>query len=199
MSYIFQQIAKRGVASGIDLRGKTEAARAWYRATAGKIANVNAQRLVNEPQRVVEQIDADSFGKLYMFFYDPKWKETLPFYDTFPLVFPIGPAAQGFLGLNMHYLAPMARAKLMDELYRTLSDQRYDANTKLKINYKLLNRAARFSAFKPCVKHYLNDHVQSRFIAVEPQMWDAALMLPTERFKKKDKDHVWKISQQGIQ
>ena len=30
-----------------------------------------------------------SLGRLNMFFYDPKYKKTLPYYDTFPLVLPI--------------------------------------------------------------------------------------------------------------
>ena len=33
-----------------------------------------------------------------MFVYSPKHRNTLPYYDTFPLVLPIGGAAGGFLG-----------------------------------------------------------------------------------------------------
>ena len=30
-------------------------------------------------------------GKMYMFFYDPKLRETLPYYDAFPLVIVVRP------------------------------------------------------------------------------------------------------------
>ena len=37
------------------------------------------------------------FGRLNMFFYDPKYKKTLPYYDTFPLVLPLENYPDGFL------------------------------------------------------------------------------------------------------
>ena len=42
-------------------------------------------------------------GKMYFYFYDPKYKAVLPIYDRFPLVIPIEPYPDGFLGLNLHY------------------------------------------------------------------------------------------------
>ena len=51
-----------------------------------------------------------------MFFYDPKHKDTLPYYDRFPLSVIIGPAKGGFYGLNLHYLPPVLRAKMLDAL-----------------------------------------------------------------------------------
>ena len=45
-----------------------------------------------------------------------KHKETLPFYDSFPLVIIIGKAKGGFLGMNLHYLPPTLRAKFLDAL-----------------------------------------------------------------------------------
>ena len=37
------------------------------------------------------------FGRLNMFFYDPKFKKTLPYYDSFPLVLPLENYPDGFL------------------------------------------------------------------------------------------------------
>ena len=39
-------------------------------------------------------------GKMYVFFYDPKTKATLPYYDRFPLVFPFSRTEDGFIGLD---------------------------------------------------------------------------------------------------
>ena len=45
-----------------------------------------------------------SAGRMSMFFYDPKFKNRLPYYDTFPLVLPLETMRGGFIGLNFHYL-----------------------------------------------------------------------------------------------
>lgn len=193
-NYIFQQLSARGRAAGIDDSTNLRDAREWFRSAARDITSVNPNRMMRDPKNLVSTIDAKSIGKMYMFFYDPKLKKQLPYYDTFPLIFVIGPAAGGFLGINLHYLPPVLRAKLMNALYQTINNRRYDSSTKLKISYEILSSASRYRYFKPCVKHYLNDHVQSRYLNIEPNNWDSALMLPTERFKKATASKVWEDS-----
>lgn len=193
-SYIFEILAKRGRAEGIDDSIKRRDARSWFRAAAQSVNKVSPSRMMNDKKNVVQTLDQDSIGRMYMFFYDPKLKKELPYYDTFPLIFMIGPAKGGFLGINLHYLPPFYRAKLMDAMYQTINNKKYDETTKLKINYQILTAAAKFRFFRPCIKHYLNAHVQSGFLNVEPKNWDSALLLPTERFRKATKDTVWSDS-----
>jgi hypothetical protein len=131
---------------------------------------------------------------MYMFSYDPKFKETLPYYDMFPLIFPIDLRKDGFLGINLHYLPPVLRAKLMNAIYQTINNQAYDSTTKLKISYGILSNASKYRYFKPCIKQYLAAHVQSSYLNIEPTNWDSALMLPTEQFKKATREQVWKDS-----
>ena len=52
-------------------------------------------------------------GDMIMYFYDPKTKETLPYYDKFPLTIIVGPAPGGFYGLNLHYVNPVATSKII--------------------------------------------------------------------------------------
>jgi hypothetical protein len=198
-SYIFQKIAQGANTRGLDLKTKTREAISWFRTTASNVRNVNNERLLNDPKNQVGSISSDSIGKMYSFFYDPKHKETLPYYDTFPLVIVIGPKGNnGFLGLNLHYLPPVLRARLMDNLYQTLNNKKFDSTTKMKINYELLSGASRFRYFKPCVKHYLFDHVKSKYLEIEPRFWDIALMLPTETFVKEEASDVWNISRRQV-
>ena len=134
-------------------------------------------------------------GDMMMFVYDPKLKKELPYYDTFPLIFPFRKVKDGFYGINMHYLPYRHRAMLMDALLSTqLNNTKFDETTRMKISYDILKSAAKFKYFKPCVKHYLDLHVQSRFIKIDPLEWDFALFLPTERFKKASKEDVWEDS-----
>lgn len=135
---------------------------------------------------------------MYHFKYEPKTAKTLPYYDKFPLIFMVGPAKGGFYGINLHYLPPQLRAKLMDGLYDLTNNTRYDESTKLKLTYDLLNSASKFRYFKPTFKHYLNQHVRSKFIEINSTEWDTALFLPTERFEKAKKTKVWADSRKMI-
>lgn len=110
----------------------------------------------------------------------------------------VGPAKGGFYGINLHYLPPQLRAKLMDGLYDLTNNTRYDESTKLKLTYDLLNSASKFRYFKPTFKHYLNQHVRSKFIEINSTEWDTALFLPTERFEKAKKTKVWADSRKMI-
>jgi hypothetical protein len=143
---------------------------------------------------------------MYHFFYDPKMKEELPYYDRFPLVFPFKRgftrqrAIEGgsFLGLNLHYLHPRLRARLMDGLYTISTDKTFDEDTRIRISYNILNKASKFRFFKPCVKRYLLPRVRSRFVKINADQWDTALFLPTERFRKKSKNHVFRQSREIV-
>jgi hypothetical protein len=172
VAYIFQQIAERGKAEGID-NVRQRDSRTWFRDAARSMSSVNKNFMMRDRDNMQNGIDIQDIGRMFMFFYDPKHKDTLPYYDAFPLIFVIGLKDNGFLGMNLHYLPPYLRAKLMDELYKVSSDKKY---------------------YKPCVKHYLLEKVQSKFMGVDPEHWDIALMLPSERFKKDTKQNVWKHS-----
>ena len=133
-------------------------------------------------------------------------KEELPYYDRFPLVFPFKRgftrqrAIEGgsFLGINLHYLPPQLRARLMDGLYTISTDKTFDENTRIRLSYNILNKASKFRFFKPCIKRYLVNRVRSRFVKINSDQWDTALFLPTERFVKKPKNSVYRQSREMI-
>ena len=59
-------------------------------------------------------------GLLNMFFYDPKMKKKLPYYDRFPLILPIEQYSDGFLGINFHYLSMPIRIRLLDRVMNSV-------------------------------------------------------------------------------
>ena len=192
---IFDEIIRRGLSAG-QYPARTAQSRKWYRETASKLSNINDLSFFKgDPSRLVKN---PIIGSMYMFFYDPKTAEKLPYYDVFPLVFPFKKTIDGFYGINLHYLPPQLRAKLMDGLYEYANYDRYDETTKLKMNYSLLQRASTLKFFKPCVKRYLSNHVQSNFMYVRPDEWDICLFLPTERFVKQSKQNVWAESRRKL-
>ena len=171
--------------------------REWFRDMARNVKSMSVPAFQKNttPFQNVENLSENSVGRMYFFQYDPKTKNEMDYYDTFPLVFPIElpfPGSEpGFLVINLHYISPVLRARLMDALYTTINNNKLNKTTKLQINYGILKSASQFKYFKPCVKHYLFSHVQSSFINQNPAVWDYALLLPAERFKKKSKEYVW--------
>jgi hypothetical protein len=195
---VFDDILLNGIRSG-QVPARTAEARNWYRNQAKQVNKSAAQgdKLIREAGRDRYE-NRFRLGHMYMFAYDPKHKETLPYYDRFPLIFPINKAKGGFLGINMHYLPPILRAKLMDALYDTITNEKYDENTKLNISYKLLNNASKFKEFKPTIKHYLADHVRTRLVYINPTEWDIALFLPSAQFVGATRTQVYNDSRKII-
>ena len=195
MATVFDTIITQGVRAG-QIPARTNVAREWFRETAGKMNRINEREMLrSDMSRMTTQ---PLLGSMYMFYYDPKYKEELPYYDRFPLIFPYKKVKGGFMGLNLHYLPLQFRAKLMDGLYDYANNTRYDESTKLKLNYELLTRASKLRWFQPCLKHYLTQHVQTKFMYVYPSEWDIALFLPTERFIKAKKNQVWMDSKRML-
>lgn len=184
---IFTNILNQGIRSG-RAPALTDRSRKWFRDTANQITTVSDAKIQRQITRHTDRLE---LGKMYLFTYNPKTKDDLPYYDQLPLIFPFATVAGGFYGINMHYLPYMYRAKLMDALYSVASDHNYNADTKLKLTYNILKSSSRFRYFAPCVKHYLNNHVKSRFVSIHSNEWDIALFLPLERFAKKTKQQVF--------
>lgn len=200
MAVIFDRLLMDAAKAGILIKN-TKKSMDWFRAKAQSVsmASVRPSKFLSDYERT----GATWFpGNMYMMVYDPKLKDTLPYYDNFPLILPYKKVPGGFYGLNLHYLPPTLRAKLMDALWQDrLTNQRFDDTTKMKLGaraYAILKASSRYRWFKPCVKHYLDDHVRSRFIYIHPAEWQAALFLPSEQFKKATKEKVWRDSRNKI-
>lgn len=195
MAILFDEILTKGVRSG-QIPARETQAREWYRDTASGYRRLNEKSfMTGDTDRLTSR---PMTGSMYMFYYDAKHKATLPYFDRFPLVFPIKKTPNGFIGINLHYLPLQYRAKLMDALYDVSNNNRYDESTRLKLNYNILNGAARFRYFKPCVKRYLTTQMKSRFLYVYPSEWDIALFLPLERFEGASKTKVFADSRKSI-
>ena len=175
-----------------QVAAKARAAGNWFRSivnrTRGQFAKETPQKILSRQESLVSK---SVLGKMYFYSYNPKWKDELPWYDTFPLVFPIERYPDGFLGLNFHYLAPKHRAILMDQLKMFANNKKYDETTKLRLSYNMLKGFTKIKRAKPTVHRYLNSKVNSKFVLVNADEWEVALFLPVERFKKATKKQVW--------
>jgi hypothetical protein len=136
-------------------------------------------------------------GKMYHFSYDAKYKDTLPYFDRFPLIIMVKPLQDGFFGLNLHYLSPTNRIGLLGNLESIANNNKWDDTTKLRISYDVLVGSAKFADFRPCFKRYLTNHVQTSFLYIPPSEWEIACLIPSQRFVNNKnisisaKKHVW--------
>ena len=190
MSNLFQKLELEAFRAGITPR--TQESREWFRKKVQRLTRVNREQLMREDE--ITRKATHSYGSMFMYFYDPKTKDKLPYYDTFPLVIPVEPAEGGFRGINLHYLPPILRAKFLDALLDVTNNKKYDQTTKFRLTYNILNGARKMRYFKPCFKHYLLNHVKSRFAEVPAPEWEIATFLPTAQWKKASAGKVYSDS-----
>ena len=131
-----------------------------------------------------------SIGRLYLFQYDAKYKETLPYWDVWPLIFPFKFASNGFYGINLHYLPPNARIDLMLRLIKAQGGSgNVSENYKLKLSYDIITT---YPPAIPCIKRYLFNHVQGKgFYGIKGEDWSYAAALPLQKFRGAGNNTVW--------
>ena len=163
----------------------------WYKDKIREFGTPGAMNLIRDGKRNNKPF----YGKLNMFFYDPKWKKKLPYYDTFPLVLPIERYPDGFLGINLHYLPIPLRIRLLDRLVDFSNNTKFDESTRLIVDYKKLKGV---KYIKPTLHRYLSGHTKSQFRRIDADEFTIATLLPVQRFKKAGEKEVWKDSRSMI-
>lgn len=130
-------------------------------------------------------------GKLYAYNYDAKWKDTLPYWDRYPLIVCLGfvtsPKSGTHLmhGLNLHYIPAKARQQFLEELLKQYANTKTITNsTKLKIDW---SKVKGFRGADKMIKAYLPGHIKGPIIEIKPSDWANVVMLPLQSFESKGK------------
>jgi hypothetical protein len=159
----------------------------WYKDKIKEFGKPTALNLIRDGKRNNKPFA----GKLNMFLYNPKFKKTLPYYDTFPLVLPLEAYSDGFLGINFHYLPMPLRIKLLDRLVDYSNNTQFDESTKLIVDYRKLKNV---KLIKPTIHKYLSGQTQSQFRRIDADEFMIAALLPVQQFKKASSGSVWSDS-----
>ena len=144
----------------------------WYRKQVNSMTTPGAKSLINKGKATL----SPKYGMMNLFGYDAKHKATLPYYDKFPLIFPIEPAKGGFIGINFHYLPFGARVAFLKQLSKYASDNNFDKKTRYMIDW--VNNPY----FRKTTKRYLNSQVRTSFLNVPADEMAIAIFLPVARF-----------------
>ena len=146
----------------------------WYRKQVKDMTTPGAKSLITRGKATLRP----KYGMMNLFGYDAKHKATLPYYDKFPLIFPIEPAKGGFIGINFHYLPFGARVAFLKQLSQYATDENYDNQTRYNLDW--VNN----SYFRKTTKRYLNSQVRTSFLNIPADEMAIAIFLPVARFMK---------------
>lgn len=177
--------------------GDTERSLQWYQSQIKSLSSaaIAPNKLIQNSPNLTTTILP---GGMYMFFYDPKLKDKLPFYDQFPLVLPFRKVPSGFYGINLHYLPYALRFKLLGALHENVSNKNTTESSRLRLSWRILLNMSRIVPIESSVKHYLDEQVQSRFLQINYNDWVTASLLPVERFVGASKQDVWRQSRKSF-
>jgi len=180
-----------------ELGNMTRQSAQWL---ANKIAELKNLRAVPGAisREKIRQRGQFMLGCLYFFYYDPKGKADMPYYDRFPLVLALEKYPDGFLGLNLHYLPIRYRVAFIGKLLKYATMTPDNEIKRMRVTYDILVASRRLKEFRPCIKRYLSSHIQSKILAVAPNEWEVAIALPLQQFKGAQPQEVWKESMEEI-
>ena len=145
-------------------------------------------------------------GRMYMFNYrNPISKATADYYDMYPVVLVMNVYEQKdyFQGLNFHYLPPIYRAGLMDQLFPyvinsgTPGDElatTIRARLEKRVDYEFMKKRRNLMSFKPMWKRYNMQRVIGQYLYVPPKAWDFIMMMPLARFRKAGINRIYRDS-----
>lgn len=192
MAYLINRLKQSLAQKGLTPR--TNLARVWLQQKMLSL-KPSKGKMMEERSRLRGVRNESYVGKMYFYFYDPKTKDVMQYYDKFPLVIPIEEHTDGFLGLNLHYIHPKQRLILLDKLGDIATNRNFNEDTKFRVSYNFLKNAKHMYEHKPCLKKYLYSHIKSKFLNIEASEWDIAALLPVESFQKSHKNQVFEESE----
>jgi len=160
-----------------NLQGNKLKSATWYRNAVSLIADRTSPSELFSSGKLLGRPSA---GRMSMFFYDPKTKARMPYYDTFPLVLPLEPMKGGFIGLNFHYLPYGARFAFLQQLQALASNSKFDQSTKIQATY---DQVKSNKYVKASIKRYLYSQVRSQFLRVNVDEMALAAYLPVAQFQ----------------
>ena len=151
-----------------------------------RFSSTNAAKFYRESEKINDAVFKRrvSLGDLFCYYYNPLYRNELPYYDMFPMIMLLSAEKETFLGINFHYLRPKWRAILLDRV-----------TAKIGGGLPKWNKLRQIRQIAPTIKRYRYDHIMRKVIPIEEDEQEIAIFLPTERFKKAGKTKVWSESE----
>ncbi|QIG68020.1 DNA end protector protein during packaging [Rhizobium phage RHph_Y68] len=131
-------------------------------------------------------------GTIMTYLYDAKHADTLEFWDRAPLIIFLDVQKNGnILALNLHYLPPNVRAKILALLMKTVTATKLRHDVRMRLTYAMCQQIAAYQPLQFCLKSYIPNRITSKVVRIQPQDWAAAIFFPSDRFVGKSNRYVW--------
>ena len=162
----------------------------WFKKAVDTIGSKMPKGMID-----VKTSNVPPIGEIALFRYDPKLKDTLPYYDTHPLVLICNFTSKDVYGINLHYVPPPIRKKLVDKMAEIKTRHPGDSKA-AQLSYirevlPYLESFGNSDLFSFTYKHYLIPHIRSRFGIINRSWWKLVIKLPLQDFKKATAKQVW--------
>jgi hypothetical protein len=177
---------------------RSKASREWFLGKLKSIGDGSVDRNAMLKSESLSPASKTIAGKMYMFWYLPKHRETLPYFDKFPLVLPLEITGQTLTALNLHYLPIDLRQSLFYSLLNRVNNNKYDESTVMQVTYETLKGSRAMKAHRPCIKKYLAGRIMGNIVNVPAQEWEIAVHLPTALWRKQNENYVHNRSREQI-
>ncbi|AJT61155.1 DNA end protector during packaging [Vibrio phage phi-ST2] len=122
-------------------------------------------------------------GNMYVFAYDAKHKDKLPYWDKFPCIICLGVEKGYMLGLNLHYIPPKDREKFLTILLRYATTKTVSNTTRLSVDW---GRVKNIKFSKHMVKLYILKRIKGSLEEVKPHDWYNVIHMPLQQFVAKN-------------
>lgn len=167
--------------SQYDLRQLALKSTGWFRQKIADLRKkpVFAKKLIYGDHD--DKVKRLQIGKVYLFHYDPKWKEKLPVWDEFPLVLPFSPTPTGFIGINLHYLSYAHRAWLLNQLTKENPNKTDRVN--MRVSWDILSGFSKVDVAQYATHQYIVNHIVSPIRLVHVEDYAKMIMLPVQKFR----------------
>jgi hypothetical protein len=134
-------------------------------------------------------------GKIYIFKYEPKYEDSLSYYDKHPIVLALGTVmgeeGKMILGLNISWYPPSARKYIVNkirEIYKpsyenAIKNSPFSANKQgiIYLNIFNLKTALDNIGFSFAIRQYIPSRIKSPKVCVCYEDWDKAILLDQPR------------------
>ena len=199
-STTFSEQLKRGGSNKANMQQSLQ----WFRdmlktnaakARAGSLGRGNPSKYASRNSSRSTSPKSIADGSMYLLHYpDPKFKDTLEYYDMYPLVMPFRIAPKLMVGLNLHYLQPSLRAVLFDELIKFRDTGKYiKPSTQLTLSWNIIKQMSQYNLVKPTVHSYLYPRIKMA-IQIPADEWHKIIFLPFSRFAYASRQKVYNDS-----
>lgn len=139
-------------------------------------------------------------GKMYAYRYDPLYADKLSFYDNFPMMICLGALDHGSymnpFGLNLSFIPPKVRLKVMDKVVRTFRKRYINGNINkvsrgrgetqkiVPFYYDTAKKLLAGSGFEFAIRSYRYDRFLTEPMIITYEEWWKPLLFPSDYIKK---------------